>query len=368
MAALFTYLFELSELPGPLSAFQATRFDKGETKQLVVALAKQLGDSAPSIQAIEANFEKTWGWFKAKLEAIQPLPIQKTVPGFERLFSVKTFAEPFPDCLDERWRERYQGIVETLTALRERDTEQLALHPYHSRLYHELIGQLERYATIVGGALLEEKKYRDIPEEHQERCEKTRSDVLKLTRLMLRSYNPPVFEESLQFRVFDAADDRNDLIHQMEIRLDKIPREKIERAKESLTWALDRIVFYLACAKKRARDIEPKYLAACVRREVEQARARGLIDRLQPLDHSVEALAENLPEGSERAKLTPLILTTLDQVERFLEGDARRDPGNDIRSWIATIRAQLEPATSRDGKLQAKVRDASRGLFPETSS
>jgi TIR domain len=137
---LFAYLYGISEIDGPLGHFQATHFDRDDTRKFIGSLVAIR--STPDKGTILEAFDNTWTTFEAKVLRLMAMPIQDILPDFPKLFegSIKTFNEPFPECSDQQWAARVARIARTLERLSTSEyAEIMSSDPYLSGAYKTLM-------------------------------------------------------------------------------------------------------------------------------------------------------------------------------------------------------------------------------------
>jgi hypothetical protein len=158
-----------------------------------------------------------------------------------------------------------------------------------------------------------------------------------------RQCGPPVFRESLSFESEPSTEKRKAQIHQLELRIRRgnVSRDKLLAARDSLDWALDRIVFYAACGAGLLPDVQLSDVVTALKREEEQARTRDLVRGLQPLYYAIECVNERLTPPVDPS-VAHRLSETLDSIDRFIQAHAERDSGAHLRGRIATIRHKLE--------------------------
>lgn len=340
---LFTYLYGTGQLSGPLSYFQATRFDRDDSCRFAVALANAVG--VGDEDAVIARFDRTWDWFESKVLELMFLPVQQLVPDFPALFeNKKTFHESFLGCSNKLWEDRLRRVVRTHCRLSQEDiAEILSSDPYLRSAYSDLLSALDRYDMHIAAHLMNRVDFEALGANEQRQLEDARKRIVDIIFTLQRSYQPPVFRESLSFESEPATEKRKTQIHEMEARLRRgeLPKKKLLAACDSLSWALDRIVFYLASGADHLPEIQLKELISYLRREEEIARTRNLVKGLQPLYYVAECIDNRMTEPLE-APLGTQLREILDDVERFLQGDSNRDSGGHIRRRITSIRRKLE--------------------------
>jgi hypothetical protein len=338
---LFTYLYGIPDgrVSGPLAPFQATRFDREDSRRLVHDLARLVDKDAAQPGS---DFDDRWNELEANLLPRLLLPIQRLIPEFPDLFALKkTFHESFPDCSDQRWDDRLRRTARVHETLSRPDIADIvASDPYLSGAFEELLAALDRYDMHIGAFLMEPLEYTDLDEKKQRLLEDSRTHVLNLVTALERHREPPVFRESLTFEAEPSAETRKALIHKLELRLAKIQGATLLAARNSLDWSLDRIVFYAASSAGLLPNVPLSDLVSALKREEEQARARNLVKGLQPVYYAAEAIDERLtpPLDADTAERLSEVLETLD---RFLQTDARRDDGGHIRRRLTSIRRKV---------------------------
>lgn len=334
---LFTYLYGIpgSQVSGPLGHFQATRFDREDSRRFVRDLARLVdGGAQPA-----SDFDDRWTEFEAAVLPRMLLPIQRLIPEFPELFAnKKTFHEPFPDCSNERWDDRLRRTARVHGTLSRPDIADIvASDPYLSGAFEELLSALDRYDMHIGAWLMEPLEYTDLDEKKQRQLEDSRTRVLNLVTALERQREPPVFRESLAFEAEPSTETRKELIHRLELRLARIPNDQLLAARDSLDWSLDRIAFYAAFGAGLLPNVPLSDVVSALKREEEQARTRNLVKGLQPVYYAIEAIDERLnpPVDPDVALRLSEVLETLD---RFLQADVKRDEGEHIRRRMTSIR------------------------------
>ena len=279
--ALFPVLLDVSPntLEGPLSLVQSTTLERdpvsiqrevGDLLTRVVNHVNQYGHAIPSPtlppldEPIPPN--SPWKEFSTAVLTIEPPSVSLLVPGFGTLFRRKTFQEPFVECADQRWLERYAAARWVHSEMTSRMPEiDAALPPGARTAYDRLSSAVNGYAMAIAGLLLEEQKYRrnvdgllEDPKGELMICERRRREI-QSAFLRLDDPTPPVFDESRTYEELSSLEERKRrLIHPLERKLettlsdeasvlDPLDRWQRERARTS-PWLYDRIVFYLRSA------------------------------------------------------------------------------------------------------------------------
>jgi hypothetical protein len=325
---------------GPLGHFQATRFDREDSRRFVRDLARLVDRAAAQPPS---DFDDRWNEFEAMVLPRMLLPIQRLIPGFPELFAnKKTFHEPFPDCSNERWDDRLRRTARVHETLSRPDIADIvASDPYLSGAFKNLLTELDLYDMHIGASLMKPMEYADLSDKEQRQLEESRIRIVNLVTALEHQREPPVFQESLTFESEPSSETRKALIHRLELRLAKTSRERLLAARDSLDWGLDRIAFYAAVGAGLLPDMTASDLVNALKREEEQARTRNLVKGLQPIYYAVEAIDERLtpPVDPNVAERLSEVLETLD---RFLQADARRDEGEHIRRRMTSIRRKLQ--------------------------
>jgi len=340
--ALFTYLYGIDELAGPLSHFQATRFDRDDTRRFVRALAELV--AAKNHEAILARFEETWPSFESDVVSNTLVPVQQLLPEFPSLFALKkTFHESFPDCSDKKWGDRLRRTARTHDYLSQENIAAiLSSDPYLRGAYSDLLSALDRYDMHIGAHLLQPVAFGDLGNNEQNQLEDARKRILDIVFTLQKRCVPPIFRESLAFESESATDKRKAQIHELEgrVRRGEVHIEKMQVAGASLNWSLDRIMFYVAWGAGLLPETQLKDLVAALKSEEERARSRNLVDGLQPLYYAAECIDENL-HGQVDEMTTSRLLEVISEIEHFLGDHKRRDSGGHIKRRLASIRRKL---------------------------
>jgi hypothetical protein len=151
---LLTYVYGIDELPGPLSHFQTTRFDREDSRRFVQAIAELVG--ARDANTVLTGFEETWPSFESEVVANTLVPIQELLSDFPSLFEEsKTFHESLLDCSDRKWDDRLRRTARTHRYLSQKDIAPiLSSDPYLRGACRDLLSALDRYDMHIGAYLL----------------------------------------------------------------------------------------------------------------------------------------------------------------------------------------------------------------------
>jgi hypothetical protein len=185
--ALYTYTLSPIELTGPFGHFQATRFEREDTRRFIRELARSAGTDTDE-QVLE-RFDSTWESFRSEVDRTARVSLEELIPGFFALFDGrKTFEEPFPECTNRRWDDRLRRTVRTHELLsRPESSRLLAGASAVADAYEALIRGLDRYDMHIGALLLRPVSFQDLSPEDQARLEQARQRVvdavLELRRL-----------------------------------------------------------------------------------------------------------------------------------------------------------------------------------------
>jgi hypothetical protein len=317
---IFTYLYGVpgGRLSGPLGHFQATRFDREDSRQFIRDLAKvTVGDKAQAAR----RFDEEWNAFEAAVVSRMILPIQRLVPEFPELFeNKKTFDESFPDCSNKRWDDRLRRAVRVQERLSRPDVAEIvASDPYLRGAFGELLSELGRYDMHIGACLMQPREYAALDEGEQRQLEDARCRILDLVSALERQCEPPVFRESLTFESERSTEKRKAQIHQLELwlRRGNVSSDRLLAARDSLDWALDRIVFYVAYGAGLLPDVQLLDLVTALKREEEQARTQKRVRALQPLYYAVECVDERLTAPVD-PPVAHRLSEVLDSIDRFI--------------------------------------------------
>lgn len=338
---LLTYLYGIDELPGPLSHFQATRFDREDSRRFVQAIAELVGSR--DANTILTRFEETWPSFESEVVANTLVPVQELLGDFPSLFEGrKTFHEPLLDCSNQKWDDRLRRTARTHGYLSQKDVAAiLSSDPYLRGAYRDLLSALDRYDMHIGGYLLKPVDVGSLTSREQTLLEDARKHILDIVFALQKKCLPPIFLESLVFESERAIDKRNAQIHEMQAKMRDDPRIKqLPPSAARLNWSLDRIIYYLAAGAGLLPEVHFNDLITSLKAEEEQARSRNLVGGLQPLYYAAECIDDKLP-----AQVDDVSASRLDEViegiERFLDDHEGRDSGGHIRRRLESIRRKL---------------------------
>lgn len=341
-----------TDVPDPLSHIQAVKLNRENVSafvdDLAAALTPGLAAQSPSTDDHPAGFDKHWPTFDQVVRSLVLLPVSDFVPteDFLGLFERKTYREPFPECVDARWLDRYDAVSRTRQLLANEGTRKaLSTDEYVNAAFRGLERQLDRYQMLIGGALLREVDWEEVPERHQRLLESCRQEIARLVYDFDKPSHMPKLEESIAYASVDT-ERRKDMIHAFEDKLSngELSRDSLNGAAQS-GWDLDRIVCYIAWQKNKMPS-SPAERWAAVRREEERARTRDLMRGLQPLYYALEAFdmllaSDDGLESSAVVRLVPEINDTLEAIHCFVEASEHRDGGGHIRRRIKSISSKL---------------------------
>lgn len=341
-ATLLTYLYGIDELPGPLSHFQTTRFDREDSRRFVQAIAELVGSR--DANTILTRFEETWPSFESEVVANTLVPVQELLGDFPSLFEErKTFHESLLDCSDQKWDDRLRRTARTHGYLSQKDVAAiLSSDPYLRGAYRDLLSALDRYDMHIGAYLLKSVDVASLRSREQTLLEDARLRILDIVFTLQQKCLPPIFRESIAFESERATDKRKAQIHEMEAKMRDDPRIKqLRLSVASLNWSLDRIIYYLAAGAGLLPEVHLNDLITSLKGEEEQARSRNLVDGLQPLYYAAECIDEKLPAQVDDVSASRL-LEVIGEIEHFLDDHEGRDSGGHIRRRLASIRRKLD--------------------------
>jgi TIR domain len=339
---LFAYLYGIAEIDGPLGHFQATRFDRDDTRKFIGDLAAIRG--TPDNGKILETFDSIWTTFEAKVLRLMALPIQDVLPDFPKLFEgSKTFNEPFPECSDQRWADRVARIAQIRERLSTSEyAEIMSSDPYFSGAYKTLINRLDLYDMHIVSHLIEHLDFESLTSKKREQLERVRKEIVDVVWCFQQRSEPPVFRESFEFESDASTPGRKMRIHEMQMRLNsrQLAADKIKLGRQSVNWGLDRIILYLA-AGSGLISLSVDDLIALLRMEEEQARTRELVSGLEPLYYALECVDDSISGSLDPAK-TGLLVELLDDVDRFIKARDGRDTGGQIRRRLDSLQHKLK--------------------------
>jgi hypothetical protein len=374
---LYVYLLGVrsEELTGPLSEFQATSFDRDDTKKLCAAIVGSMGEDAPLREDWETAFNEHWPSFETDVKKIAPLPASDLIPGLEDLFRRKTFNEPLEDCTRQSWIDRFTGARETRAALEAHRPILKADNTYLLDLFNELVAELDGYSMNMGALLLTETKFAVDPEIGKlvvgngikRACESRRGRIRQLVTHLLAPNCAPVLEaESRRYAKTPSFEARKTiLIHPAERHIQeeqsgngpkRLTEEELEKCASSL-WEFDRIYFYLVQEQTGSASVEQ--LIDSIQQEFERVRAVEGGSSLVPLHYAIRALktrvrAGESPAGSAEASELDRLLTNIERVIN----DFGLDPGRQVRDNIEEVRALVNrPAGAAIATAEGATRD-----------
>ena len=344
--ALFPVLLDLppAEIEGPLGLVQATLIErdpaaiKRETLELLTRVTDHVNHArdqnkrpriqiAPPAQETLTNGTPPgpdpWTDFATAVVKIQSASVVSIFDRFPQLFERKTFQEPFSDCADQRWLDRYAGARIARDEMeRHKDGIRAALPPGAQLAYDRLSAAVDSYAMAIGGQLITE---REFGSDHDGRladtdgrlavCERRRT-AIRAAYMRLRDPIPPVFDDA---RIYEELSDLEErkmrLIHPLEQRLDAARANpssdpvvhdwQLTRAATS-PWLYDRLVFYMHSA--RADDaLTFQNLIDGLEREISRLEARDQPATLVGLYYALEAVETRGADKAEKKRFHDLL-------------------------------------------------------------
>lgn len=355
--ALFPVLLDLppAAIDGPLGLVQATLIQrdpaaiKRETLQLLTRVTGHVNDvrerknETPRIQITPPAQETPtsgpapgpdpWTDFAAAVLKIQSASVVSIFDRFPQLFERKTFQEPFNDCADQRWLDRYAGARIARDEMeRHKDGIRAALPPGAQLAYDRLSAAVDSYAMAIGGQLITE---REFGRDHDGRlgdkegrlavCERRRREI-RAAYMRLRDPIPPVFDDA---RIYEELSDLEErkmrLIHPLEQRLDAaranpsldpvVHEWQLTRAATS-PWIYDRLVFYMHSA--RADDaLTFQNLIDGLEREISLLESRDQPATLVGLYYALEAVETRGADKAETKRFHDLLDRVVARIESW---------------------------------------------------
>ena len=359
---LLTYLLGVrsDELTGPLAEYQATGFDREDTKRLCAAVVGAMARDAEEPPDWEIAFNKNWGHFERAVKAIGPQPASELIPGFEDMFRRKTFNEPLEECTRQSWIDRFTAVRETLAALETRRPVMTADNSYLLDLYNQLGSELDGYSMNMGALLLKENRF-EVDRESgklvvgdgiKRACEGRRGRIRQLMTHLLASNCAPVLEaESRGYAKMSSFDSRKTLlIHPTERLIQEhtrgkpikvgeteLTRDVLQKCAASL-WEFDRICFYLVQEHSESADTERQIRD--VEQEFETVRAVDGGGSLVPLHYALRALREGVRSSEFSSQSEEELAQLLKNIERVI-AKFGLDTGRQVSDIIADLQRRL---------------------------
>ena len=412
---LFTFLWGVksSELAGPLGSFQATdASDKADVCRLLQGLVALMGRerAAETCDALHNRWEELWESLRERLASIPPASLPEIDPGFEGLFRRKTFEEPIQDCVDQRWLDRYRGVIETLLRIRERRPAiERACRSYVVELFHLLEQELDAYAMAISVLVRKGDSFAldgdgDVeiaPPGLLAACERRRRRVRDLVARLVDPEQAPFCDRAVRFRVAEEPAERMTLVHRLLPDVERLARA-LGKDELPASWPAEAFCFSLLMARRVGRrsatfekdvgptiDLEARWrtseweldrimYALCLARRIELAddptslchRALDLaeleLEKAQALE-PMKAAADCGPRRAAHASLTTLHYTLsplknvhkakhevdVGRVQRLLDGvtafleKRKSDDDGPLRATLAEIRQRMAQLPGR---------------------
>jgi len=384
--ALFPILLDLppAAMEGPLALVQATMIerDRASIKQQTFDLLGRVCDHVnqyrqapglltvrplPSGRAAGADASNPWNAFATAVLQIPPASVVSIFSRFPKLFERKTFQEPFQDCADQRWLERYAGARSARDEMeRQRPYIDVALSPGARLAYDRLSAAVDSYAMAIGGQLLQEREFGRDEQGHLTDlegrlavCERRRK-AIHAAYIRLSDPVPPVFDDARTYEeLVDLEERKTRLIHPLEHRLDGqraahkrdpsvVQKWQLRRAATS-PWLYDRLVFY-AHGARATKFPSIHDLLDGVQRELSVLEARDALGTLVGLCYALEAMEKRGTAGADRRKLSDLLDRIDARIEEWNRPLENAPPGRtaDANRKIGGMVARLR--TSEDCK------------------
>jgi hypothetical protein len=353
--ALFPILIDLppAAVEGPLALVQATVIErdpaaiKRETFDLLGRVCNHINQSRenqsreppnllavrppPSDDVTGVHAPDPWDDFATAVLRIPPASVVSIFGRFPQLFERKTFQEPFQDCADQRWLDRYAGARSARDEMeRQRPRIAAALPPGAQLAYDRLSAAVDSYAMAIGGQLLQQQEF---GRDHEGRltdldgrltvCERRRK-AIQVAYIRLSDPLPPVFDDARTYEeLVDLEERKTCLIHPLEHRLEgqratgkpdpSVVQEWQLRRAATSPWLYDRLIFYAHGARA---TVFPSIcdLLDGVERELSLFEARDAPATLVGLYYALEAVERRGSAGNRR-RLNDL----LDRIDARIE-------------------------------------------------
>lgn len=354
-AKIFPYLYKVTagEVHGPLSHFQNTEANQGDTKKLMVSIAELMADEAPARESWEAGFTAQWPALDTRLKQIKSLTMSELVPHLGDLFQKKTYLEPLDECTNQKWRDRYDRARATSIELeRARAEVRRNAAPHLFDYYEELIQAVDGYCMEMETWLLSQVHFDtrkdgklDMADAILGPCERRRRQILGLLNDLKDEHGRPILDESRLYRKLLTVKDMKQLIQPFEQRIKQgeIPEGLVPRGLTS-QWEFDRIVYYLI--QENRADFSMEHVIECIMTELEKVRAREEEGSLVPLHYAIRALERGLWKFRRGQTLSAEIKSDVrrlaERVERYLRAKSSRDAGGHIKENLAALLKALE--------------------------
>ena len=336
---VMVFLHNVSEpLPGPLGEFQHATSTRESTRKMVDDLLASL-NLAVHQEAFGRAFDRHWPQLETRLHASRYRHVRDIVPGFESRFDRKTFREAAYDCVDERWLQRYRGVLETLVPLRNYlPTVEGQCHPNEASAFRDLLSELDRYAMVHDGTLLMEKRLRLEGTSLVDRPEIRRPEErrIRVCRLASELAEPPILEESYAYdRQPTHTERKSRVIHPAESDLQALRARIGERFSECLKsgWAFDRIAAHLV---QEHDDVPVLDVIRASEDELERIRAVAEPSSLVPLYYALRAIGRRNVDRpglmAEAQRIERLAREVRTYIGRYAEGEV--DADGHVRAYI----------------------------------
>ena len=383
--ALFPLLLDLppAAMEGPLALVQATVIErdpvaiKRETFDLLGRVCDHVNRSRqsnllavrppPSDDVTGVPAPDPWDDFATAVLKIPPASVVSIFGRFPQLFERKTFQEPFEDCADQRWLDRYAGARSARDEMeRQRPRIAAALPPGAQLAYDRLSAAVDSYAMAIEGQLLQEQEF---GRNHEGRltdldgrlavCERRRK-AIQAAYIRLSDPVQPVFDDARTYEeLVDLEERKTRLIHPLEHRLEEprttgkpdpsdVQEWQLRRAATS-PWLYDRLVFYVHGARATVFPIGD--LLDGVERELSLLEARDAPATLVGLYYALEALERRGSASTDRPRLNDLLNRIDARIEEWNRSPESAPPGRavDANRKIGRMVERLRASDDRKG-------------------
>ena len=379
--ALFPLLLDLppAAMEGPLALVQATVIErdpaaiKRETFDLLGRVRDHVNQfrQPPNLLVVQpprsddvtgVDARDPWDDFATAVLQISPASVVSIFGRFPQLFERKTFQEPFQDCADQRWLDRYAGARSAHDEMeRQRPRIAAALPPGAQLAYDRLSAAVDSYAMAIGGQLLQQQEFgRDHEGRLTDRdgrlavCERRRK-AIQAAYIRLSDPASPVFDDARTYEeLVDLEERKTRLIHPLEHRLEgqratskpnpSVVQEWQLRRAATSPWLYDRLVFY---AHGAHATVFPSIhdLLGGVERELSLLEARDAPATLVGLYYALEAVERRGNAGTDQHRLNDLLDRIDARIEEWNRPPESAPPGRavdanrKIRRMVARLRA-----------------------------
>ena len=106
------------------------------------------------------RFDASWPALQRAIRKAAALRLDDVCPGFQTLFSSRTFQEPLEEGTDQAWISRYDDKRGASMAIRRHlPAVEKCCEPWQLWLYQKLLSQLDGYTLDIRENLIEERRF-----------------------------------------------------------------------------------------------------------------------------------------------------------------------------------------------------------------